>query len=181
MREHDWSLSHQRLVRAVDDNLIWGAPSAIATTKPPRHSRRRPIVSSATPLEEPDKLAGRFPLEPTRREEKPLRKQLLILASFALIINSGVALAQQQMPQQYDKSGAPSGLRANTGAPETTGQAPNFEDRWTAQRETPDRLPKATLPGAGAPRTTDQAPRPLLDQGNGNWDPPPINAPTTQR
>ena len=181
MREHDWSLSHQRLVRAVDDLRIWGAPSAIATTKPPRHSRRRPIVSSATPLEEPDKLAGRFPLEPTRREEKPLRKQLLILASFALIINSGVALAQQETPQQYDESGAPSGLRANTGAPETTGQAPNFEDRWSAQRETPDRLPTATLPGAGAPRTTDQAPRPLLDQGNGNWDPPPINAPTTQR
>ena len=181
MREHDWSLSHQRLVRAVDDLRIWGAPSAIATTKPPRHSRRRPIVSSATPLEEPAKLAGRFPLESTRREEKPLRKQLLILASFALIINSGVALAQQETPQQYDKSGAPSGLRANTGAPETTGQAPNFEDRWSAQRETPDRLPKATLPGADASRTTDQAPRPLPDQGNGNWDPPPINAPTTQR
>ena len=176
MREHDWSLSHQRLVRAVDDNLIWGAPSAIATTKPPRHSRRRPIVSSATPLEEPDKLAGRFPLEPTRREEKPLRKQLLILASFALIINSGVALAQQETPQQYDKSGAHSGLRANTGASETTGDAPTFEDRWSAQRETPDRLPRATLPGAGAP---DQAP--TLDQGNGNWDPPPTNAPTTQR
>ena len=122
-----------------------------------RHSRRRPIVSSATPLEEPDKLAGRFPLEPTRREEKPLRKQLLILASFALIINSGVALAQQETPQ---------------GAPETTGQAPNFEDRWSAQREAPDRLPTAT---------TAQAPRPPLDQGNGNWDPPPINAPTTQR
>ena len=101
-------------------------------------------------IEEPAKLAGRFPLESTRREEKPLRKQLLILASFALIINSGVALAQQETPQQYDKSGAPSGLRANTGAPETTGQAPNFEDRWSAQRETPDRLPKATLPGADA-------------------------------
>ena len=113
-------------------------------------------------------------------KEKPLRKQLLILASFALIINSGVTLAQPETPQQ-DDSGAPSGLRANTGAPETTGQAPNFEDRWSAQRETPDRLPTATLPGAGAPRTTDQAPRPLLDQGNGNWDPPPINAPTTQR
>jgi hypothetical protein len=157
---------------------IWGAPSAIAT-KPPRHSRRGPIVSSATPLEEPDKLAGRFPLESTRLEEKPLRKQLLILASFALIINSGIAVAQQETPQQQDKSGAPSGLRANTGAPETTGQAPNFEDRWSAQRETPDRLPTATLPDSGASRTTDQAP--TLDQGNGNWDPPPINAPTTQR
>src|SRR4051794_32976988 len=73
MRKHDWSLSHQRLVRAVDDLRMWGAPSAIAT-KPPRHSRRRPIVSSATPLEEPDKLAGRFPLESTRLEEKPLKR-----------------------------------------------------------------------------------------------------------
>ena len=111
MREHDWSLSHQRLVRAVDDLRIWGAPSAIATTKQPRHSRPRPIVSSATPLAEPDKLAGRFPLEHTRREEKPLRKQLLILATFALIINSGVALAQQETPQQFDKSGASSGTQ----------------------------------------------------------------------
>jgi hypothetical protein len=124
-----------------------------------------------------------------------LRKQLIILASSALIISSGVALAQQETPQQYHKSGAPSGLQsttpdrapvvtlpeANTAAPESTGQGPNFEDRWSAQRETPDRLPTATMPGADAPRTTDQAPRPLLDQGNGNWDPPPVTAPTTQR
>ena len=57
------------------------------------------------------KLAGRFPLEHTRREEKPLRKQLLILATFALIINSGVAFAQQETPQQFDKSGASSGTQ----------------------------------------------------------------------
>ena len=40
-----------------------------------------------------------------------MRKQLLILATFALIINSGVALAQQETPQQFDKSGASSGLK----------------------------------------------------------------------
>jgi hypothetical protein len=31
--EHEWSLSHQRLVHAVDADLTWGAASAIATTK----------------------------------------------------------------------------------------------------------------------------------------------------
>jgi hypothetical protein len=172
-----------------------GVISISVLSHPLRHSRHVQSISTATPLEEPDKLAGRFPLEPTRPEETPLRKQLVILASSALLICSGVALAQQETPQQYDKSGAPSGLQsttpdrapvvslpeANTAAPETTGQAPSFEDRWSAQRETTDRLPTATMPGADAPRTTDQGPRPLLDQGNGNWDPPPVTAPSTQR
>jgi hypothetical protein len=154
----------------------------------------------ATTIVEPDKLAARFP--PKRRpdppkpspEETPLRKQFVISASSALIIASGLALAQHETPQQYDKSSAPTGLQsttpnkapvvtlpeANTPAPETTGQAPNFEDRWSAQGETPVRLPTATMPAADAPRTTDHSRTPL-DQGNGNWDPPPVTAPSTQR
>ena len=113
----------------------------------------------------------------------------------ALIITSGLALAQYETPQQYDKSSAPSGLQsttpdkapvvtlpeANTPAPETTGQAANFDDRWSAQSETPARLPTATMPGADAPGTTGQPQRSPLDQGNGNWDPPSVTAPSTQR
>jgi hypothetical protein len=143
---------------------------------------------------EPDKLTARFPPKP-RLEETLLKKQFVISAGSALIITSGLVLAEPQTPQQYDKSSAPSGLQsttpdkapvvtlpeANTSAPETTGQAPNFEDRWSAQGETPDRLPTATMPSADAPRNTDQSQRPLLDQGNGNWDPPPVTAPSTQR
>jgi hypothetical protein len=45
------------------------------------------------------------------------------------------------------------------------------------------------LPDAHAPETTrtpisetnGQAPKAPLDPGNGNWDPPPVTAPTTQR
>ena len=128
-------------------------------------------------------------------EETPLRKLFVISASSALIITSGVALAQYETPQQYDKSSAPSGLQsttpdkapvvtlpeANTPAPETTGEAANFDDRWSAQSETPARLPTATMPGADALSTTDQPRRPVLDQGNSNWNPPPVTAPTTQR
>jgi hypothetical protein len=114
--------------------------------------------------------------------------------SSALIFTSSLALAQYETPQQYDKSSAPSGLQsttpaqapvvtlpeANGTAPETTGAA-NFDDRWSAQGESPGRLPTATMPGADAPSTTDQPRRPVLDQGNGNWDPPPVTAPSTQR
>jgi hypothetical protein len=92
-----------------------------------------------------------------------MRKQLAILASSALLISVGTASAQKQTPQQYDKSGAPSGLPEAkspapdaTGAPvsETTGQAPKFEDRWSAQRDTPDRPPAATT----SSETTGQTP-----------------------
>ena len=38
------------------------------------------------------------------------------------------------------------------------------------QSTTPDRPPVVTLPEANAP----------MDQGNGNWDPPPVTSPTTQ-
>ena len=151
-------------------------------------------LNAPTAILELHQLTARFPPKP-RPEKSPLRKQFVISASSALIITSGLALAQYETPQQYDKSSAPSGLQsttpdkapvvtlpeANTPAPETPGQAANFDDRWAAQSETPDRLPTATMPGADAPRTTDQPPRPLLDQGNGNWDPPPVTAPSTQR
>jgi hypothetical protein len=105
-----------------------------------------------------------------------MRKQLVILASSALLISVGTASAQKQTPQLYDKSGAPSGLQSTTpdklpavtlpeaktpapeatGAPvsETTGQAPKFEDRWSAQRDTPDRPPTATT----SSETTGQSP-----------------------
>ena len=149
--------------------------------------------AAATAIVEPDKLAARFPPK-SRPEETPLRKQFVISAISALIITYGLALAQHETPQQYDKSSAPRGLQsttpdkapvvtlpeANTPAPETTGQAPNFEDRWSAQGETPGRLPTATIPAADAPRTTDESRTPL-DQGNGNRDPPPVTAPSTQR
>ena len=51
-----------------------------------------------------------------------------------------------------ETSGAP--------VPETTGQAPKFEDRWSAQHGTPDRSLAATMPDANAPspETTGQAP-----------------------
>ena len=141
---------------------------------------------------EPDKLTARFPPKP-RLEETLLKKQFVISAGSALIITSGLVLAEPQTPQQYDKSSAPSGLQsttpaqapvvtlpeANGTAPETTGAA-NF-DRRSAQGESPGRLPTATMPGADAPSTTDQPRRPVLDQGNGNWDPPPVTAPSTQR
>lgn len=97
-----------------------------------------------------------------------------MLAAAALLVSSGVASAQKQTPQQYDKSSAPTGLQSttpdkppatilpevNTPAPETTGapapettaQAPKFEDRWSAQAGVP------YLPNATAPETTGQAP-----------------------
>ena len=124
-----------------------------------------------------------------------MRKQFVIFASCALLITSGLAVAQYETPQGYDKSSASSGLQtttpdetpvvtlpeANTSASETTGQGANFDDRWSAQGETPGRLPTATMPGADALSTTDQPRRPVLDQGNSNWNPPPVTAPTTQR
>jgi hypothetical protein len=84
-----------------------------------------------------------------------MRKQSIVLVAATVLVSAGVALAQNQTqtPQQYDKSGAPSGLQSTTpdqppvvtlpeangpapdarGAPvsETTGQAPKFDDRWS--------------------------------------------------
>jgi hypothetical protein len=58
-------------------------------------------------------------------------KQTLLLAATVLLLTSGVALPQNQSqsPQQYDKSGAPSGLQSTT----------------------PDKPPIVTLPDANAP------------------------------
>jgi hypothetical protein len=160
---------------------------------PPELLPARATLNAATAMVEPDQFAARFPAKP-RLEETPLRKQFVISAT-ALTITSGIALAQYQTPQQYDKSSAPSGLQsttpdkapvvtlpeANTPAPETTGEAANFDDRWSAQSETPARLPTASMPGADAPGTAGQPQRSPLDQGNGNWDPPSVTAPSTQR
>ena len=56
-----------------------------------------------------------------------MRKQSAMMAVAVLMVSCGVASAQEQ--------GA-------TPLPETTG--PSFEDRWSAQRATPDRAPLAT-------------------------------------
>jgi hypothetical protein len=120
-----------------------------------------------------------------------MRRQLAILIS--VTFSAVTASAQQQTPEQHD-SGAPTTSQspaidrpsaptlpeAKRPRPETHGQAANFEDRWSAQREIPDRLPEAMMPDVN-PSNIDQAAKPPLDQGNENWDPPPIAAPTTQR
>ena len=104
-------------------------------------------------------------------------KQTLLLAA-TVLLTSGVAFPQNQSqsPQQYDKSGAPSGLQsttpdkppivtlpdANAPAPdasaafqaETTDQARTFEDRWSAQAGVPYLPPHTSLPNAPAPETT---------------------------
>ncbi len=109
-----------------------------------------------------------------------MRKQSVVLVAAALLVSSGVASAQKQTPQQYDKSSAPTALQSTTPdkppattlpevntpapettgapAPETTGQAPKFEDRWSAQAGVPYLPPAATMPNATAPETTGQAP-----------------------
>jgi hypothetical protein len=108
-----------------------------------------------------------------------MRKQSILLVAATVAISTGVALAQDQAqtPQNYDKSGAPSGLQSTTpdkppvvtlpeaNAPaldaseapvtaETTDQAAKFEDRWSAQGGPNASLPNATAP---APETTGQA------------------------
>jgi hypothetical protein len=94
-----------------------------------------------------------------------MRKQLL-LVSATVVISTGLALAQAQTPQQYEKSGAPSGLQSTTpdkppvvtlpeanapapdgsGAPAsvTTDRTANFEDRWSAQSGVPYLAPNPT-------------------------------------
>jgi hypothetical protein len=110
-----------------------------------------------------------------------MRKQAILMAAATVVISIGVALAENQAPQQFDKSAAPSGLQSTTpdhppivtlpeanapapdatGTPilETTGQAPTFEDRWFAQGGVPYLPPNASLPNtiAPAPETTGQA------------------------
>ncbi len=79
-----------------------------------------------------------------------MRKQAILVGAATVVVSIGVALAENQAPQQYDKSAAPSGVQSTTpdhppivtlpeanapdpdatGAPilETTGQAATFED-----------------------------------------------------
>ena len=108
-----------------------------------------------------------------------MRKHSIFLVAATVVASIG-ALAQAQTPQQYDKSGAPSGVQSTkrdklpvvtlpeTNAPaaseapvsETAGQAPKFEDRLSAQGAVPYLPPNATLPNATAPlpQTIGQAP-----------------------
>jgi hypothetical protein len=87
----------------------------------------------------------------------------LLLASAALLIGIGLGSAQQQAPGESGY-GTPHSLQnaakpeanAPSPEPETTGQAPKFEDRWPAQAGKQDRPPAATMPDA----TTGPAPEP---------------------
>ena len=93
-------------------------------------------------------------------------KHFVILGTSIALVTGSIALAATESPSDDEKSGAPT-------APQST---------------TADRPPVATLPEAHAPETTrtpisetnGQAPKAPLDSGNGNWDPPPVTAPTTQ-
>ena len=87
--------------------------------------------------------------------------------SMSIALGTGsIALAATQSPSDGEKSGAST----------------------AAESTTTDRPPAATLPEPHAPatrapisETNGQAPKAPLDPGNGNWDPPPVTAPTTQR
>ena len=94
-------------------------------------------------------------------------KHFVIFGMSIALVTGSIALAATESPGDYEKSGAPTALQSTTA----------------------DRPPVATLPDAHAPEATrapisetnDQAPKAPLDQRNGNWDPPPVTAPTTQR
>ena len=70
-----------------------------------------------------------------KKEERIMRKHLVVLASMALLVSAGVASAQQQTPKQYDSSGAPQPQQDGT----RTG-------------------PAATMPDASGAATSGQAP-----------------------
>ena len=94
-------------------------------------------------------------------------KHFVIFGMSIALVTGSIALAATDSPGDYEKSGAPTALQSTTA----------------------DRPPAATLPGASAPETSsapisetnDQAPKAPLDPGNGNWDPPPVTAPTTRQ
>ena len=96
-----------------------------------------------------------------------MTKHFVIFGMSIALVTGSIALAATESPSDYEKSGAPT-------APESTPA---------------DSPPVATLPEAHAPETTrapisepnGQAPKAPLDPGNGNWNPPPVTAPTTQR
>jgi hypothetical protein len=93
-------------------------------------------------------------------------KHFVMFATSVVLITGSIASAKSESPSDYQKSGAPTALQSTT----------------------PDRPPVVTLPEANAPETsgapvsetTGHAPKAPLDQGNGNWDPLPVTAPTTQ-
>ena len=93
-------------------------------------------------------------------------KHFVIFGTSIALVTGSIALAETETPSDYEKSGAPTALQGTTA----------------------DRPPLVTLPEAHAPDTTrapisetnGQAPKAPLDPGNGNWDPPPVTAPTTQ-
>lgn len=118
---------------------------------------------------------GRSVSVPMELEDLRMREQSAMLAVAALVISCSVASAQKQGPTPYDGSGAPIASQSTTpdrspvvtlpevntrapeasGAPvpETTGQAANFEDRWSAQRESLGRPPAAATPSGSTGHT----------------------------
>jgi hypothetical protein len=93
-------------------------------------------------------------------------KHFIMFATSVVLITGSIASAKSESPSDYEKSGAPTALQSTT----------------------PDRPPVVTLREANAPETTGastsettgHAPKVPMDQGNGNWDPPPVTSPTTQ-
>ena len=94
-------------------------------------------------------------------------KSVVIFGMSIALMTDSIPSAATQSPSDYEKFGAPT--------------AP--------QNATADKRSGAPLPEAHAPETTrapiaetnGQAPKAPLDPGNGNWNPPPVTAPTTQR
>jgi hypothetical protein len=88
-----------------------------------------------------------------------MSKRLFFGIAVALLMSSGAASAQNEPSQ--DTINAPTGLQS------TTPDKPRVAT-----------VPEAATDAAGIPRQSAPAP---VDQGNGNWDPPPVAKPTTQR
>jgi len=93
-----------------------------------------------------------------------IKQTVLLVTSVGLVVGN-LASARSETPSDHDKSRAPSAVQSTT----------------------PDKPPLVILPEANAPETSGaasetsvQVPKVPLDQGNGNWDPPPVTAPTTQ-
>ena len=103
-----------------------------------------------------------------------MRKGLAMVAFAALLASFSIASAQKP-PKQNESFAAPTATPSTTpdrppattspdasGAPvpETTGQGPNFEDRWSAQAAIPYLPPEATVFNvtAPAPESTGYAP-----------------------
>ena len=131
-----------------------------------------------------------------------MKRQSMFVVSATVVISTGMALAQAQTPQQYEKSDAPSGLQSTTpdkppivtlpeanapapdgsGAPAsvTSDRTANFEDRWSAQSGVPYLPPNPTVPNATAPapETTGRAAK-FEDRWSGQAEVPylPPNAP----